>query len=212
MRLVKPHPRIYLFLGDSPADLGRPFVRLQEFYESPSKLFRRKLFTLKKFKDWYCRTQSVSGKFTYYRDYFGYNVPGDIANAFFCLYADQLTSDEISLLKMLDETSDGYYVIGAPADSAETVDHELSHALFYLYPEYRKTMVEMFEGYDLRGVRRYLNGNMYAEPQFDDEIVSYVMFDDSLLHAAGISTKHLRGLRGGMLGVYQSYKSRFIKL
>ncbi len=84
--------------------------------------------------------------------------------------------------------------------------------MFYLWPEYRKLMLSMFDGYDLSGVRRYLRANMYAPEQFDDECVSYILFDDPLLHASGVSTKHLRGLRGGMLGVYQTYKSRFIKL
>ncbi len=53
---------------------------------------------------------------------------------------------------------------------------------------------------------------MYAEDVLLDESIAYLMFDEGILHAAGVSTKELRGLRGGMLGVYQSYKSRFIKL
>ena len=212
MKLHKPHPQIFLFLGDSPTDLGRPFVRLQEFYESPSKLFRRKLFTLKKFKDWYCKTQSTSGKFTYYRDFNGYNVPGDVVLAFFCLYADRLSSDEMALLKMLTETSKDFYVIGAPADSATTIDHELAHAFWYLFREYREAMMSMMEPYELAPVHRYLKASMYAPDMMADEASAYLMFEDPLLHACGVSTKELRGLRGGMLGVFQSYKARFIRL
>lgn len=212
MRLLKPHPQIFLFLGDTPADLGRPFVRLQEFYESPSKLFRGKFFTLDKFKSWYARTQSESGKFTYYRDFYGYNVPGNIVHDWAATFAGRETQEEQHLLQMIGPLPQEFYVIGSPADSADTIDHEISHAFFYLFPEYRKIMLSMFDGYDLSGVRRYLKGNMYAEPQFDDEIVSYVMFEDGLLHAAGIPTKHLRGLKGGMLGVFQQYRARCIKL
>ncbi len=214
MRLVKPHEQIYLFLGDSPADLGRPFMRLQEFFESPSKLFRRRLFSVRKFRDWYKRTQSRSGRFTYFTDFQGYNVPGDVFQAFFCLYADTLTRDEISLLKMVGETSKEFYVIGASADSAATIDHELSHAFFYLFPEYRKFMLSMLEPYSqyLTPILRYLKANMYAADMMADETIAYLMFDDPLLHRAGVSTKNLRGLRGGMMGVYQSYKARFIRL
>lgn len=212
MYLVKPHPQIYLLLGDSLADLGRAFVRVQEFYESPSKLFRGKFFPLAKFKAWYCRTQSETGKFSYYRDFGGYNVPGDVFLDWATTYAGNENEDEQGLLGLIGALPKDFYVIGAPADSATTIDHELSHAFFHLFPEYRKLMVSMFDDFDLRGVRRYLNGNMYAEPQFADEIVSYVMFEDGLLHAAGVPTKHLRSLRGGMLGVYQTYRDRFIKL
>ncbi len=212
MRLQKPHPQIYLFLGETPQDLGKPFVRLQEFYESPSKKFRRRLFTLAEFKKWYCKTQSANGKFDYYTAYNGYNVPGDVVNAFFCLYANSLTSEEISLLKMLTATSNDYYVIGAPKDSVSTIDHEIQHAFFYLFAEYRKAMASMIVEYDLSSMRRYLKSRMYAEDMMLDECISYLCFDESILHAAGVSTKHLRGLRGGMLGVYAAYKDRFIKL
>lgn len=212
MNLIKPHEKIYLFLGDSAADLGRPFVRLQEFYESPSKLFRRKYFSLEKFKAWYRKTQSATGQFTYYRDFCGYNVPGDVFTEWATAFAGNESEDEQSLLTMMGALPKEFYVIGAPADSLGTIDHELSHAFFYLFPEYRKTMVAMFAGYDVRGVHKYLRANMYAPDVFVDETVSYVMFDDGLLHAAGVSTKHLRGLRGGMRGVYQAYKDRFIQL
>lgn len=211
MRLIKPHEQIFLFLGDTPADLGRPFVRLQEYFESPSKLFRRKLFTLKKFKAWYAEHHG-KGKFSYYTDYNGYNVPGDIVNAFFCLYADSLTSDEISLLKMLTKTSSDYYVIGSPSDSADTIDHELAHAFWYLFREYREGMISMMESYDFGSIFRYLRKRMYATDMLADEASAYLMFDDALLHRAGVSTREMRGLRGGMLGLFKAYKARFIRL
>ena len=212
MKLVKPHPKIYLFLGDSPADLGRPFVRLAEYFESPSKLFYRRYFTLAAFKKWYARTQSPSGTFSYYRDFFGYNIPGDVAMNFFTLYAERMTVDELNLLKMLGDTPRDFYLIGAPAKSAATVDHELHHAMFHLFPDYRKMMIGLLAGENLAGVRRFLKSAMYRRDVFADESCAYLMFDDAMLHRNGVSTRHLRGVRGGMLGVYRAYKDKNIRL
>jgi hypothetical protein len=211
LRLVKPHEQIYLFLGDSPSDLGAPFVRMQEFYESPSKLFRRRVFTLAQFKAWYCRTQSDTGKFTYYRDFFGYNLPSSVFNHFLELYADQLTSEEMAMLKMMGDTPNDFYVIGAPAEDAATIDHELSHAFFYLFDRYRNAVTSRLGDYDLSGVNKYLKANMYSPDMYADEAVSYVMFDDALLHRSGVSTKHLRPLKSDLLKIYSEYKRRFIK-
>lgn len=212
MRLVHPHPQIYLFLGDSPAGLGKPFMRLQEFYESPSKKFRRRLFTVKDFKSWYRKSQSANGRFDYYTQYNGYNAPGHVVDHFFSLYADSLTSEEIGMLRMLGPTPNRFYVIGAPAKSAVTVDHEIGHALFYLFEDYADQMRALMVGHDLDDIRRYLKHRMYAEDMIVDEQVSYLMFDEGILHAAGIATRHLRSLRDGMREVYGAYKARYIKL
>lgn len=212
MKLLKPHDQIYLFLADGPAELGHAFVRLAEYYESPSKLFRNKFFTLSEFKKWYCANQSITGKFSYYRDYTGFNIPGDVIQNWAVQYAGNESEDEQSLIQMLGALPKQFYVIGALEGDAGTLDHELSHALFHLFPEYRKLMVSMFEDYDLDQIRRYLRRLCYAEHVLDDEIVSYVMFEDGILHRASISTKHLRALRGGMLGAYRTYKDRFISL
>ena len=127
-------------------------------------------------------------------------------------YAGRETEDEQSLVQMMGALPEKFYVIGAPNDSSTTIDHELSHAFFHLFPDYRIIMLSMFRGYDVTGVRKYLKSNMYAPDVFLDESIAYIMFDDALLHAAGVSTKHLRCLRGGMLGVYKAYKDRLIKL
>lgn len=212
MILKKPNPKIFLFLGESAGDLGRPFVRMQEFYESPSKLFRRKFFTLDKFKAWYCKHQSTSGRFTYFKDFFGYNLPGDVFMEWATTYAGNETEDEQRLLGMMGALPPQFYVIGAPAKDYATIDHELSHAFWHLYPEYRWRMNAAMEGFDLRAVKRYLKANMYAPDVEADEICSYVQFDDALLHRAGVSTKHLRLLKNSMSDVYREYKAGLIKL
>lgn len=186
-------------------------MRMQEFYESPSKLFRRKFFTLDKFKSWYCKNQSSSGKFTYYRDFFGYNLPGDIFLEWATTYAGNETEDEQRLLGMMGALPPQFYVIGAPARDCLTLDHEFSHSFYFLFPEYRDLMKSMLKKHDLRGVRKYLKSNMYAEPQMDDECVSYILFDDALLHRSGVSTKHLRTLRAEMMGIFILYKKNVIK-
>lgn len=212
MKLVKPHPQIFLFLGDTAADLGRPFVRIQEFFESPSKLFRRRFFTVQKFKDWYRRTQSETGKFDYFTRYNGYNVPGDVFKDWAIAYAGNETEDEQSLLGMMGAMPDQFYVIGAPAMDTVTIRHEVHHAFHHLFPEYRNLMESMLDGFDIKPIFRYLKNSMYSEDVFNDEACAYLMFEDQILHRAGVSTKNLRGLRGGLLGVFKSYWDKSIRI
>lgn len=211
MRMVEAGEGIYLFLGKTPADLGRPFMRLQEYYESPSKLFRRRFFTAAKFEAWYRRYMG-HGEFSYFRDFNGYNVPGNVFEAFFCLYADSLTSPELELLRMLGKPTGRYYVIGANEKSASTVDHELSHAFFYLYPAYRSAVLALTEDFDLAGVRRHLRASMYAPDVMDDEVAAYTMFDSAHLNRAGVKTAHLNPLRAALLHVFGEFKRRHVRL
>lgn len=211
LRLRKPHPEIFLFTGDSPNELGAPFVRIAEFYESASKLFYRRFFTLEKFKKWYSKNISENGKFTYYRDFYGYNVPGDIFIEWATIYAGRETLEEQNLITLLGPLPSRFYIIGSPADSESTIDHEYSHAFFYLYPDYKNAVESLQNGYDLSGVKRYLKANNYSSTVHIDEITSYVMFDWPLMNRAGIKTAHLRGLRDSMRQIYDYYKARYIK-
>lgn len=215
MKLVKPHPQIYLFLGESAADLGKPFVRLQEFYENPSKIFRGKYFTLEKFKSWYSKHHGTNGKFTYYRDFFGYNVPGNIALKWLREFRGNghfLLPEEEILRMAIDSSPKDFYIIGAPEKDVNTIDHELSHAFFYLFSDYRKVMIDLHRGHDLSMVRGYLKSvGGYTPDVYDDEITSCVMFDWPVMNRAGVRTGHLGSLRASMREIYDEYKSHHIR-
>jgi hypothetical protein len=76
--------RIHLLTFDNQIDLTSTFLRFQEHYESP--FFKGKYFTLDEFKEWYIKTSpngKKSGKFTYYTDWGGFNIPSYILKPFY---------------------------------------------------------------------------------------------------------------------------------
>src|ERR1035438_5938399 len=67
--------------------LARAFIRLQEFYESPYPTIRRKYFTVDQFAKLYTKT---FGEFSYYTDWHGFNLPGNIVQQFAKVSKDDL--------------------------------------------------------------------------------------------------------------------------
>ncbi len=132
---------IYCVVTKDTVELSKLFVRLQEFYESPFKEIRRQHFTLKQFKTIY--SKSRDGIFTYYDDWAGFNVPGDVVLEFFRVFTD-LSTREKHLKKLLLEAltaGEVFYVIGYPRGKAGGItEHEYAHALFYTDPTYRREM------------------------------------------------------------------------
>src|SRR5262245_26903475 len=62
---------IYLLVFETQYELASTFLRFQEHYESPK--FRKKIFSLEEFMDWY--GQENKGKFSYFKDWAGFNIP-----------------------------------------------------------------------------------------------------------------------------------------
>jgi hypothetical protein len=210
LKLLKPNERILLVTSQSASELGRAFVRPAEFFESPSKWFRRRFFTLDQFKKWYCRTQSTSGKFTYYSDYFGWNIPGDAFLDWQAAYAGSENEDESNLVALLGALPDKFYLIGAGAGNLATINHELAHAFFHLYAVYREQMTSLMRGHDFSGVYRYLKGNMYSPDVFLDEAHAYTMFDGRLMNRQGVKTAHLNDLRDKMVSLFRAWEHMYL--
>jgi hypothetical protein len=134
---------------DNAYDLAMTFLRVQEFYESSSNVFRGGKFTLVEFMDWYSKNISETETFTYTEDWAGFNVPGDtIANCYkvnteWTPYDRVMLSvySELSLL----EGDHPFYVIGARIQDKDVINHELAHGLFYADIEYRNKMIAMVE-------------------------------------------------------------------
>lgn len=210
MNLLRPSNQIFLVTSDSPTELGKAFVRIQEFYESPYKQFRRRHFTLERFKEFYVKE---FGGWTYYSDFQGFNVPSNVFWKWLARYQKKLTPDEKALSALLktDAMPMDFYLIGALSKDVGTINHEISHALFHLYPSYGMTMQDLLKGKDVSGVRKYLKAHMYAEPQMLDEMIAYMMFEHKILNRAGCKTKHLEETREMMTHAFNYYRIKFIK-
>lgn len=172
---------------DTQYELCSTFVRVQEFYESPFEGIRGHYFTLEEFMDHYAKT---NGNFTYFSDWGGFNVPGDVVNSFFDKF-DELRQKEHVILDAVkpfwftsDKHSD-YYVIGtyADADGDETtyVAHEIAHAYYYLDATFKSAQDSIYEQLDSEVKARVavaLIDMGYSEQVILDETQAYFATDD----------------------------------
>ena len=145
------------------------FLRFQEHYESPK--FHGKIFTLEEFMDWYAAER---GKFSYFEDWGGFNIPGRVFAPFSAGKFDPLTRKEAALLKMFRGVSGDFYVIGSVGGDLEGMLHEIIHGMFYLFPEYRRDAVRCLRGLDDKHIReRLLKMDGYDKSVLDDEVNAY---------------------------------------
>jgi hypothetical protein len=151
--------------------LGMTFLRMQEFYESPK--YKDRVFTVSEFARWYKRRH---GAFTYASDYRAFNVPGNVVDVL-CTKFTPLTCDESELVERLTtmRIRDRFYLIGTTGTNAQSLRHELAHALYFLVPEYRDKAERVLEDYALDPMIDFLSRRHYHHSVFRDEIQAYAM-------------------------------------
>lgn len=166
------------FIGNNQYELASSFVRLQEFYESPKDNIRGKYFTLEYFMDEYALDHD--NKFTYFQDWEGFNIPGNIVLSFFEKLNNDLRPKEKFILELLtkyiDNNDANFYVIGSIDDHLITLRHEYAHALYYLNEDYRCYREYMLEETSDE-LKTYLYDKLakkgYYQNMFNDEIQAY---------------------------------------
>jgi len=176
MLKIKSQPYNSVWISaDSQEELGRTFIRFQEYYESPNPEFRGKIFTLGVVRQWY----SVKyGADTYHHDWTGFNFPSRILLPFKQGLFDPLTSEEIELLNLFKYRHDSFYIMGA--QNSATLRHELSHALYDSNEKYRNE-IDSYIKKNKRGLaktRKYILDKGYAEEVINDEIQAYITDND----------------------------------
>ena len=176
MLKIKSQPYNSVWISaDSQEELGRTFIRFQEYYESPNPDFRGKIFTLGVVRQWY----SVKyGGDTYHHDWTGFNFPSRILLPFKQGLFDPLTSEEIELLNLFKYRHDNFYIMGAQNNA--TLRHELSHALYDSNEKYRNE-IDSYIKKNKRGLaktRKYILDKGYAEEVINDEIQAYITDND----------------------------------
>lgn len=125
---------------------------------------------------------SASDKFTYFEDWAGFNVPGNVFNKWVELFsADYLWEKERRLVEMISErvTSNKFYVIGTSSgdDQPTVIDHELSHAWFYLDRKYKQQMLKHVRSLSktaYKHLRDHILDEGYDLSVIDDEIQAYL--------------------------------------
>jgi len=182
VKVRTPFPGVIHLVYPAQLTLARAFMRMQEFYESNIEGFRGEHFTRDEFKRAYAESKGTGtgwGEFTYYDDWGGFNVPGNIVNKFLKVFhPDHSEVTLVNLIKMHRKPRGEYYVIGTYAqDEWDTVSHELSHAFWYLHPHFQEMGQELVDGLPRRFYRKAKKALLdlgYCEEVIDDEIMAYM--------------------------------------
>lgn len=170
----------------SQYEIASTFMRVQEFYESPYSEIRRTFFTHEQYMDidahGTARSADEAIIFGYFETWSGFNIPGDVFNQWVNIFSprglwqkEQQLVD--SIYEHLKDRTDQFYVIGTSAEEANVIDHELSHAWFYLDPKYKTKMLKLVKQLSKKHVKQlceHLAEEGYTPSVFDDEIVAYL--------------------------------------
>lgn len=160
------------------------FMRIQEYYESPSDKFVRKAFEIEDYINWYKKDFKKSDIFTYGDDWSGFNIPSYIIDDCFKTIKNPTDYDKMffSIVDTIHtKCIDKYYLIGASIDSDSVLDHEICHALYYLNSEYKQKMNQMIDQIPEKSrklIRDILLNMGYNEMVLKDEIQAYLCTND----------------------------------
>lgn len=189
MELSVVTKNVFHVKAETQYDLASTFMRVQEFYESPFEGIRGHFFTHEQYMDTHVRSNKRSSteeiKFTYLEDWEGFNVPGNVFNKWTTLFSRHgLWDKEQELVDLvhgeLKSKTNKFYVIGTYEEEAadkSVIDHELSHAWFYLDPKYKKEMLKLVRKFPKAAktqLKLDLKEEGYDPSVFDDEIIAYM--------------------------------------
>jgi hypothetical protein len=168
-----------LFKFKNQKELALSFCRVQEYYEGKPGV-QGKLLSFESFIDEY---MDKEGNIEYFNYWTGFNIPGYVFSEWFKVNATEKTKWELTLAEAVASKLDltkPFYVIGALEDDAETIDHEIAHALYYMDDEYSKTMDSITYQFYKQLRKQYsrmvnrLKDMGYAKSVIKDEIQAYM--------------------------------------
>ncbi|MCK9225938.1 MAG: ABC transporter ATP-binding protein [Candidatus Muirbacterium halophilum] len=198
MKINKIFNSIYHLKFKTQYNLCSTFLRFQEHYESPE--FRGKIFTLKQYKNWYIKNSpggKKTGKFTYYKDWSGFNIPSNIFDLFLKGKFNPLSNKEKKFINIIQNIKEkNFYIIGTfGKNDTSTLKHEIAHGLFYTEKSYREKVITIINSLcktDTEKIINYFkNSTGYHCEIFNDELNSYILCDLDLLNKKGIYSENL---------------------
>ena len=176
MKVKEIYPNLFLYTFPNQYELASTFIRLQEFYESPYKDIKGHLFTLEQFMDRYAKDQE-DNKFTYFEDWNGFNVPGNMLNRFYHIFGSDMSDKEYKLFDVLGHMgNERYYIIGIVEGEVDIIEHEIAHALYYLNEDYKHEMRRIINNMTKsmkRIAEKYLKKLGYCKTVYKDELQAY---------------------------------------
>ena len=216
--LKQIYPKVWLVTMDNSYDLAMTFCRVQEFYESPYKEIRGKIFTITEFQRIYTMRRG-SDSFTYPADWAGFNVP---SNIIFDLYYEHnildLNEYDAIFNKILDKINtvassdeNKYYLIGSQKGNQTTIDHEVAHAFYYLYPAYKKEANKIIKQLPKRLEKKITDWLLeigYNKEVFKDEIQAYLSADNLShdINSTDKENKKIKKISNDLKKLVEKYK------
>ena len=206
MLKIKKQPYNSVWISaDSQKELGETFIRFQEYYESPSKKYRNKTFTLGDIKNYY---SLMYGADLYSELWIGFNFPSSVLVPFKQGLFDPLTIQEKELLGLLKYRNDNYYIIGAQNNS--TLRHELSHAMYGYDKKYQEEIDEFIKKYNKQftKVSKHILKRGYDKTVLNDELQAYITDNDDEFIRTNLDPQ----LINGILSIYKRHRKHDRKL
>ena len=188
---------IYHVRFKAQIELASTFLRFQEYYESPK--FRGRVFSLEEFQKWYIQNSpngKKTGKFTYFTDWNGFNIPSEIMDPFFQGSFDPLSDQEKILLETFRRIrTKKFYIIGThdkgSNNNQKTLKHEIAHGLYYTNQTYYSLIQKLIANLDSSIKERLVlflkNSAGYHDDVIEDEIQAYLVSGYEKLEKFGVS-------------------------
>lgn len=198
MKLTELTKDIYNVNFPTRRELASTLLRFQEYYESPK--FRRKIFTLAEYKKWYIANSpggKKTGKFTYYQDWGGFNMPSFALKPFYQGKFNPLSTKEKRFLDLFKDKKGKFYIIGTYGKVPEKLlRHEIAHGFFYTNSEYKNEVLKILRKLDKK-TRTKINDYLYSSGGYHpevwvDETHTHLMSNLGELEKAGVNVSKLK--------------------
>ena len=213
MKVTNLGSNIFLVKFRGQRDLTHTFVRIQEYYESPH--FKGRYFTISKFRHWYISNSpdgKKTGRFSFYQDLAGFNVPSHVLEPFCKGKFGLLTNYEKNLVSQFNDMKRKFYIIGTYGNRTKCVlKHEIGHALFYLNKKYRKKVLNIIHEIDKKTIHQIyqflINTRLYHHEVLVDEVHAYILSSLDELKDEKIDISQLTEANQKMNLVFDKYYS-----
>jgi hypothetical protein len=188
-KLTQVSEKIFALEIPNNWDRAMVFLRAQEFYESASPQFKNKNFDVWDYLRWYAVERNIStGAFDYPLDWAAYNIPIKTVVKSLDIFTGTLTPYDIFMDEILHEIFNKYgvteydtYLVGVKDLSDKNLKHELSHALWYTEPAFKKEANSLLKTVPtdlLKEGKATLTKMGYHKEVLVDEFVAYTSTGD----------------------------------
>ena len=194
IKVSQPMADCVLLQYKTVPDLVRSFFRLAEYYEGNRHNKRNKQVTLVDFLDqWMDRDGDVD----YFKFWDGFNIT-DSAFRSWLRTVGQLSQAEQTVVDAVEKATQGmkkFCVIGVSGDDPATVQHEMFHAKYYLDPDFKRDVDQLFDQCRndpaIKAMAKVLKTKLDYHAHIDEEIAAYLYAGSQLKLVFGVDAKSL---------------------